>query len=41
MIEIRSTKADEIEHLRELDVSEDGDIVYKWINDEVVAVADE
>jgi len=38
MIEIKYMKPDEVERLRELDVSEDGDIVYKWINDEVVAV---
>lgn len=38
MIQITYMKPDEIERLRELDVSEDGDIVYKWIDGEVVAV---
>jgi len=38
MIQITYMNPDEVERLRELDVSEDGDIVYKWIDGEVVAV---
>jgi len=38
VMEIKYLKPDEVERLREMDVSEDGDIVYKWIDDEVVAV---
>ncbi len=38
VIEIKYMKPDEVERLRELDVSEDGDIVYKWIDGEVAAV---
>jgi predicted N-acetyltransferase YhbS len=38
MIQIRGMRADEVERLRELDVSEEGDIVYKWVDGEVVAV---
>ena len=38
MVEIKYMKPDEVERLRELDVSEDDDIVYKWIDGEVVAV---
>lgn len=38
MIQITYLKPDEIERLRELDVLEEGDVVYKWIDDKVVAV---
>lgn len=39
MIQIRQMGPDEVERIRELDVSEEGDMVYKWIAGEVVAVA--
>jgi N-acetylglutamate synthase-like GNAT family acetyltransferase len=38
MIQIRRMGPDEVERLSELDVSEEGDIVYKWVHGEVVAV---
>jgi len=38
MIQITYMKPDEIERLRELDVSEEGDVLYKCINGKVVAV---
>ena len=38
MIHIRAMGPDEVERMRELDVSEEGDIVYKWVDGEVVAV---
>jgi GNAT superfamily N-acetyltransferase len=41
MIRITYMKPDEIERLRELDVSESDDIVYEWIDGEVVAVPEE
>lgn len=37
MVEIRQLGLDELERLRELDVSETGEIVYKWIDGAVVA----
>ncbi len=41
MIEIRDMTVDELERLRELDVSEDGYVVLKWTGEEVVAEPDE
>ncbi len=41
MIETRWMGPDEAKRLRELDVSEHGDIVYQWIDGEVVAVPEE
>jgi predicted N-acetyltransferase YhbS len=38
MIRIRAMGPDEVERMRELDVSEEGDIVYTWVGGEVVAV---
>lgn len=37
MIHIRWMGPDEVERIRELDVSEEGDVVYKWVDGEVVA----
>ena len=36
MIEIRTIAADELEHVRELDVSEEGRCVLKWVDGKVV-----
>jgi ribosomal protein S18 acetylase RimI-like enzyme len=38
MICLRQMGVDEVERLRELDVSEEGDTVYRWVGGEVVAV---
>jgi ribosomal protein S18 acetylase RimI-like enzyme len=38
MIHLRRLGPDEVERLRELDVSEEGDIVHKWVDGEVVAI---